>query len=432
MNASVASQNGIVWHRISMERFSSDGINATDENFFSPEPDNDPYERNSFSARGGFAIKDVVSFEVNAQHSDSTSDFDSSAFSPNVSDFEQQLLSTTIKLKTGSSSQLKIQGSESRDSNQNYRRDGSVSPTLYDSIKTQYSIQSDIDFGKAGLVIAGIDYTLDTVDSSTSYSQTSRYNGGTFLQYSSIFDYTSIQLSARHDNNEWYDSETTGNISISGKFKPYTVIASYGSGFRAPAFNDLFWDDPSTAGFFVGNPELKPETSRSFEIGLRGNHGNFKWEVNAYRTSIEDLIAYSFPTVVNINKARIDGMEAILGTRFDGFGMNVNISALDPRDVETDNILPRRSKRMGKLVLSYKGSAGTAGIEGIYHGKRFDDTNNTIELDSYTVANLYSRLALSDSWSLNARVDNLFNKEYQTVNTYNQPGRMVFVSLQYQ
>lgn len=432
LNASVSSQNGIAWHSISLERFNTDGINSTDENFFAPEPDKDPYKRNSFAARGGVTIKDAASFEINAQYSDGTSHYDGSTTFPNIADFEQQLVSTVISMKAGEGSMLKFQGSQSRDSTHDYRADGSVTPDDFATERDQYSFQSDIDFGRAGLVNAGVDYQNDTIDSTVAYTQTSRYNSGVFLQYSRSGKIVDIQAAVRKDNNEWYDSDTTGNFSLGGRLGSIRIIASYGTGFRAPTFNDLFWNDPATAAFFVGNPNLLPETSRSTEVSFRGRHKKLGWELNAYSTKIIDLITYNFPTVINIDKAEIEGVEASVNTEIQGIRLNANMTALDPRDANTDNILPRRSRRTARLGISYAGRTGLLGLEGIYHGKRYNDVNNINELDSYMVGNLVGRLSLSKSWSLRARIDNMFNEEYQTVSTYNQAGRTVFISLHYE
>ncbi|MDH5631824.1 MAG: TonB-dependent receptor [Gammaproteobacteria bacterium] len=430
--ANVSSQNGVAWHNVSLERFSTEGFNATDDNFYAPEADNDPYVRNSVNVRGGVAVKDAASFEVNAQYNEGTSHYDGSVFFPNVADFDQQLYGTAITMKTGGASQLKLQASRAMDNSTNYRIDGSVTPDTYNTQRDQMLIQSDLDFGRGGLVVVGIDYLDESVDSSTDYARDTRYNSGGFLQYSAGTKLVDAQASVRRDRNEWYEAQTTGNLSVAAKLAPVTVIAGYGTGYRAPTFNDLFWNDPATATYFVGNPDLLPETSHSSELGIRGNHALLSWELNAYRTSIEDLIAYSFPTVVNINKAEIKGAEARVSSRIGGLHIAANYTWLDPRDADTDKVLPRRSRTMGKLDLSWKGGMGTVGLDTNYHGKRYNDAANTVALDPYTVSNLYWNLALSDSWSLRTRIDNLFNREYQTVDTYNQAGRTAFISLQYE
>jgi vitamin B12 transporter len=431
MAANISSNNGVAWHNISMERFNTDGIDATDENFYAPEPDNDPYVRNSFAARGGVQFNNTASFDLNAQHSDGTNHYDAGASEPNLTDFVQQLISATVKMKTGESSQLRILGAQTRDSIYNYRTDGSVNPDEYITLRDQYSFQSDIDFQRAGLLITGIDYQNETIDSTVDYTNTSRYNTGVFAQYSSNPGRIAMQVAARVDDNEWFGSHTTGNFSISSKFKPVTVIASYGTAFRAPTFNDLFWNNPATP-WYVGNPDLVPEKSNSSELELRGKHNHLTWIISVYRNEIRDLIAYSAPTVVNINKAEINGGELSISTSFSGIHLQTNYSVLDPRDSETDNILPRRSRQLGKFDISYSGKIGKIGLMYAHHGKRYDDVANNIELDSYAVSNILVKLQLSESWFLRARIDNLLDKEFQTANTYNQPGRTAFLSLHYE
>jgi vitamin B12 transporter len=64
-------------------------------------------------------------------------------------------------------------------------------------------------------------------------------------------------------------------------------------------------------------------------------------------------------------------------------------------------------------------------------GSRFDDTKNAVALNSYTTMDVFVNYAISKDLSLQAKVNNLANKSYETSYGFNQPGRSVFVTLRY-
>ncbi|CAM5544074.1 Vitamin B12 transporter BtuB [Stutzerimonas stutzeri] len=88
-----------------------------------------------------------------------------------------------------------------------------------------------------------------------------------------------------------------------------TLTAAYGTAYRAPTSNDLYY--PASA-FTAGNPDVKPEESQSYELGIRGSHGWGEWSVNAYENQIDDLIVWAGTSPMrpeNVDVARIRGIE---------------------------------------------------------------------------------------------------------------------------
>jgi len=120
----------------------------------------------------------------------------------------------------------------------------------------------------------------------------------------------------------------------------------YGSAFRAPSFTELHQkNNPSN----VGNPDLKPEEIKTYEVGLEKrfiiNDSFWTFRVNYFHNSIDDLIIIDTTSVppqdINGGSAKVDGVEAELLFDFsrDLYGY-LNYSYQDPRDGETDKRLP--------------------------------------------------------------------------------------------
>ena len=72
-----------------------------------------------------------------------------------------------------------------------------------------------------------------------------------------------------------------------------------------------------------------------------------------------------------------------------------------------------------------------AGIGARLNGKTYDDLANTTLLDRYVVVNLIGEWSITDNWSLNGKVENALDEDYETAAHYRQPGIGFFVSVSY-
>src|SRR3546814_3225254 len=102
-----------------------------------------------------------------------------------------------------------------------------------------------------------------------------------------------LQASVRNDDNEQFGSHTTGGIgwglAFAGNFR---LTANYATGFKAPTFNDLYYP-------FFGTPDLRPEESKGYNLGLARYAQDYSWTLNAYETRIEIGRAHVCTPVTN-------------------------------------------------------------------------------------------------------------------------------------
>ena len=156
----------------------------------------------------------------------------------------------------------------------------------FDTTRRSASLQSDWFAANAHTVTVGVDYVDDRVDSATAYEATSRDNLGVFGQYQAEFGAHQALLSARHDDNEQFGGHNTGNIGWRWRLSEQMALtAAWGSAFGAPTFNDLYFP-----GF--SNPDLEPEESRSYELGLSGRASLVNWSLAAFENRVEQQIVY--------------------------------------------------------------------------------------------------------------------------------------------
>jgi vitamin B12 transporter len=209
------------------------------------------------------------------------------------------------------------------------------------------------------------------------------------------------------------------------------VFTSYGTGFRAPNFVDLYWPDPF---FSTGNPNLQPEESKSIELGTTGSSGATQWSTSVFRTRIENLIVLTgtnfLPT--NLNRATINGVELGGSTRIEAWQLGANLTLLDPRDDATDKYLQRRSRYAARLDVDRRVGRTQWGATLLGQGARYDDPANNTRLGAYALLNLRVEQTMGRDWRLGMRLENAMDRQYQTVAGFNSVGRSLFATLFYQ
>lgn len=134
---------------------------------------------------------------------------------------------------------------------------------------------------------------------------------------------------------------------------------------------------------------------------------------------------------VNLPRARIDGWTLGYDGSFNALTLRAAVDALDPRNELNGKQLPRRAKSQITLGADYRVGAWSFGGTLLKMGKRFEDAPNTKTLAGYTTLDLQADYVLSRDWALQAKLNNVSDRAYETALGYNQPGRQFFVTLRY-
>jgi vitamin B12 transporter len=255
----------------------------------------------------------------------------------------------------------------------------------------------------------------------------------------------------RNDNNSQYGNATTGSVGY-GYFLLPTVraTASWGTGFQAPTLNQLY--SPGTApgnrsNTYVGNSSLQPTRSQNTEAGIRYNSGGQSAGVIYYYNNITDLVSATggtsgVGTYNNIGHSVIQGVT----TTYDGnlLGLNVlgsvdyqNAVNVAPYNATSNKgggkVLPYHPQAFGSLTIEKVASDWKLGGQMQAQGSQQTNpgTSSNAVLGGYALFNLYGNLKLYKDVSLFARLNNIFDKQYQTVQNYTTPGSNLFVGLRF-
>ena len=424
------------WYTLGSSGLGSHGFNARDAipgpyGFY--QPDNDGYDNAAVNARLGHRFDNNAEIEAFFMRAQGYTDYD--GIYQDKTDFVDQVVGTSGSMDILDNWRSTLRLGQTLDDNDQYAPDGAFS-SKFNSTRWNASWLNQFTLSDHHQLVLGSDYRLDEVDSTENYTENSRYDVGVFTEvHSQLWNDHFVNASVRYDNNEAFGDAVTGNFGWRFNWDyGISMLASFGNAFKAPSFNDLYFPN-------YGNPNLKAEESTSFETGLVGNHDWVKWEIRAYHTDIDNLITPVMDPVTfnfsaeNIGKAEINGIETEIGTQLMGWNGKLTMNLLSPKNRETNARLPRRAEQTLAFDLSRtvdsKFGAFDLGANVLAQGDRFDNTQNTVKVAGYVTVDLRAAYHLNKNWMLNAKLNNLLDKNYQTVDTYNMPDRNFFVSIQY-
>ncbi|MDH5358154.1 MAG: TonB-dependent receptor [Gammaproteobacteria bacterium] len=409
-------------YNLSFNHQSTEGINSREND----NPDKDGYRNNSISAKVHHQVNDKLEIGANFLRTEGFNEYDSGAANIMQGESVQQIIGTNASWQVSDLWRMSLLVSESRDKSSDFKNSNGNGE--FNTRHRFANVTNRLTLSQNHTLNIGLDYNVDHVDSTTDYVENSRDNKAVFVSWQANVDKHSWLLSARRDDNEAFGKHNTGTAEWGYWLQDdLQVTANVGTAFKAPSFNELYWPG-------YGVTTLKPEEATNYGLGLIGDHRGVSWGINAYQNKIRNLIG-GFP-LKNINKAVIKGIEFDLATTIAGWNLAIDASFLKPKDDETGNILPRRSRRLANVHLDKQWGAWSTGASWKIKSHSFDNATNTRRLDGYGLLDIRVAYHLDSDWSLQANIANVFDKKYQTAqdysgNNYNSLDRTAMVTLSY-
>ena len=394
--------------------------------------DDDGYRNKSLSGSVARRFDNGVDVGVSFSHNRGKAEYDNtwSETEQPFHEFSVTDLSGYVDVPVTDRWQSKLSaGLSKEDSTTKAKVSGVTSKLRYFNTKRlSASWQNDYAWNDSQLTTAGLDYSVEKVDAKTAYKKDSRYNAGVFAQHLSTFEGSDLQIGLRHDKNQYYGNNTTGNIAW-GFDLPYgmRLIPSYGTAFRAPTFNDLYYPG------FSSNPDLKAEKSRNMELELKGSYKASSWSVSAFRNDMDDMIAYDSTAkrTENIEKARITGLELSAITNMAGWGIRASATFLDPENrsgAYKGKTLYRRATQLFTLDADRQFNQWSFGGTIRAQNKSWNNQANTQRVAGFATVDIRTAYQITKELKAEAKATNLLDKKYSTSLGYRDEPRGVFVT----
>ncbi|UUZ70898.1 TonB-dependent receptor [Polaromonas sp. P1(28)-8] len=429
--AGFSGGTGEVSYVLGLQKTREAGFSATNPKaqFGNFNPDRDGFDQDALNASVSYQLNSTWTLDAGLLYADSVNHSDDGL------NRDTRYAGRTSVARTGVEGRLlpgwktQLRYSQSVDSSKAIEAAPFQFPSLFKTTQNQWTWQNDVDT-PIGVALVGVEHLTQKVDSTTPYTVTKRDVSSYFAGLNGSAGRHSWQVNARHDDNSQFGGSNTGFAGYGFGITPaWRVNASYGTSFVAPTFNQLYF--PASA-FFKGNPLLQPERGRNTDFGVTWTEGGQTVKLVKYDNKIRDIIVSSGITLANFARARIEGYSLSYAGAFGPLNLNASLDSLDPRNETTGKRLPRRSASQLRLGADYAAGVWTYGGSILRVGGSFDDAANLKPLDGYTTADLFADYAINKDWKLQAKLNNLTNRQYETVLGFNQPGRAVFVTLRYQ
>jgi vitamin B12 transporter len=321
--------------------------------------------------------------------------------------------------------------------------------------RQKFSYQSTLRFGTSSVpqtITAVYDHERETFQNTGPFLTGDQglkrdvTNKGVVVQYDgSVNERIGFGAAIRRDDNTLFDSDTTYRLQGSYRFDGgFRARAAAGSGTKRPGFFDLFGFDPAT---FIGNPNLKPEKSHGWEVGADQSFAGDRVvaSLTYFNSKLKDEIFTVFAPpdfLASPNNRPGDstqkGVEACVTARIgEQWRVDGSFTYLDAKE-STGLEEVRRPPHIGSLNVGWRTPSSKVGVDLTvrYNGSTLDNDftfnaplSGRTRLDSFTLVNLGGDWRVSDMIQVYARVENLFDEDYEEVYTFKTPGRAEYAGV---
>ena len=246
-----------------------------------------------------------------------------------------------------------------------------------------------------------------------------------FVLYSHHFsDALIVRGGLRSDDIDGFGVARTGRLSVDYiPMERFKLYAAWGQGFQPPTLFQLTaFYPPATSA----NAGLKPVKSESFDVGVTWRpsaEGHIS--VGAFHNEATDLISFAAGRYENVPSVRSKGLELDVKLPFSkGLSLQASYAFINAKDLDGRQAA-RRPRHSGQLVLSWAPTeAGRISALLYYNGKELEGAfANRAPVPSWARVDLTGSYQLYRSLSVFARIENLFDADYQQVIGYGTPDR---------
>jgi vitamin B12 transporter len=383
---------------------------------------------------------------INTRYSQSSNEYDGSSaasvWGPEVHLKKEQWLETTSIITAAKYSRDNYFASLSYSFGENKSYQYKAGDDYKDANSTLFTKQHNVSFinsfvlSDSLLLNAGLDWRDDQAEDEggTLDGIVSRSNTGIFTTV--VYDISSVTLdgSIRYDDNETFGGNTTWGLAAGWEFvNNYSVIASTGTSFKAPSLYDLY----ATNAYTKGNPDLKPESGESIEVGVKGITGLVDWKIIAYKNKVQDLIGGKKINTVRTaynkeGESTLQGIELEINTVTGIVSHQAVLEYLDPKDADGDTLV-RRAKYKAKWQGVVQLGDVDLSLRYLYQGERDDYVGSDKEtIAGYSLWDISAAYLVTEAFKVSARLDNVFDKEYATAQGYPAPERGYYINATYE
>jgi len=448
---SIGSKQGDFDARLGVNHIETEG-----ENISRTGSEKDGYQNTNINLNAGWTVNDELRLSFAGRQSDGMNEFDAD------SDFDG-VVDDQDKVSEFRNSTMRVQGDYvsadgrfqhklviAQSNNDNEAFDAGVLGTFTSSSKDQYQYIGSVfwdessqrmsvlaereeeDFQQRGAID---DYGVYGVFDPNQDRE--RNTDSIAIEYrSDVSDALSLAASSRYDDNSEFDSANTFRVEAVYQLNDGTRLRSaYGTAIKNPTFTERF-------GFytnFIGNPNLEPEESTSWELGIDQMlfDNSLTLSATLFDTELEneingsalDPVTFGYTAINKEGKSQRQGVElTAIGTLSNSLSLNAAYTYTDSVEWDEEDAVyideVRRARHMASLNLAWQAMDNLHINANVQHNGSQTDVvfPNIVALDSYTLVNFNANFSATEKLDVYLRLDNLFDEDYEEVFSYQTLG----------
>ncbi|MEO1252961.1 MAG: TonB-dependent receptor [Pseudomonadota bacterium] len=251
-------------------------------------------------------------------------------------------------------------------------------------------------------------------------------NSGFALAEAKPIDRVTLSAGIRYDDHSTFGDVVTGQAAAVLSLTDWASLrASWGEGFKAPTIFQL----TQTFGALPPNADLLPEESEAFDVGidLVGFDDRAALSVTYFNRDTRNQIIFA-PNFryENLAETSAEGIEATASIALtERFSLDAGYAFIDAIDATTGEREIRVPRHSADIALGYRNADFYAAVNVRYNGAETDGAFGE-DVDAWTRVDLSAGYALTDSLEVYARLENLFDADYQQISGFGTPGLSVY------
>ncbi len=410
------------------------GHDEADQIFAARETDNhetDPFRNSSVSGRFGLNLPHELRLDVTGRYLNGESEFDGFMFGVGAVDGENtrniEEYQLTAKAEMPLTDRIKqTAGIGYHDNSVDGVDTGFKFEFLVDTL--EFWSQSDIVITDSALLSLGYKRRDENGENKNTFSDgtnTDAFYGQLQIQ---AYDSVSVAVGIRNDNHSEFGGETTYRASGAWQIEDtgLRLHGSWGTGFRAPSFNELFFP-----GF--GNPNLDAEESTGYDIGIEWTSSipGVSIDITYFNNKFDDLISFdsSISLANNISEASAEGVEARIEAQITkSMLLGASYTFTDSENKDTGKMLPRRAQHRVTGFLDLSITDRLSAYISVEASDNTIDTDRT-QIDDFINVNASAEYVVNESIKTYVKIQNIFDEDYEEVNLFEIPGFTAFIGV---
>jgi vitamin B12 transporter len=408
-------ENGF-YTQIRGQRMESDGTPVTNK-----DKNRASYDQKGYSAKAGYE-QDQYGASVSISENDGTN-----VYYGGSHDFFNRLINVNGRYDFNSNISLNTRYSNFKD-----ELTGNSYLSYFNTERNEGDVNLRWKFTEYQNVLIGASINNADVESLSILGQKKDLDStGYYLQHQYDNDGIHTQAGIRIEDNDQFGTHTVGQLAGRIQIAPLTsVYANVGTAFKAPTGNQLYYFDNSKWGnttyITIGNLDLKPEKSISYELGIDQELAyGVSTYASIYQTQVKNLIDYvsefdavnniSAATYVNRSKAKMTGGEAGLKWKQDDLFLTSEYAYVKTKNEETGYELTRRPNHTLTLTTGLENSV--YGISASIVAKSTSKISNSAtskELPGYATVDLNAYWNVNPNVKIFTNIRNMGDVKYKT------------------